>query len=104
MKLEKFVFDGIPIASQSIVIETDRVEEFAPVKNASGTDSIVSSKQLQSLRAARWLSAHGVSVPMNNDGSVNATIEICALTATCSDDLKGKELPASIEPGSTVEL
>lgn len=104
VKLEKFVFDGIPIASQSIVVETDRVEEFAPVKNASGTDSIVSSKQLQSLRAARWLSAHGVSVPINTDGSVDATIEICALTATCSDDLKGKELPASIEPGSTVEL
>jgi UDP-N-acetylglucosamine/UDP-N-acetylgalactosamine diphosphorylase len=104
VKLEKFVFDGIPIASGSIVVETDRVEEFAPVKNATGTDSIVSSMQLQSQRAARWLSAHGVSVPMNSDGSVNATIEISSFTATCEEDLEGKDLPGQIEPGSTVEL
>ncbi len=104
VKLEKFVFDGIPIASRSIVVETDRVEEFAPVKNATGTDSIVSSKQLQTLRAARWLEAHGVSIPKHADGSIDATIEIGALTATCAEDLAGKELPDSIEPGATVVL
>jgi len=104
VKLEKFVFDAIPIAKQSIVMETDRIEEFAPVKNATGTDSIVSSKQLQSLRAARWLESNGVFVPMNADGTVNATIEISAMTAVCGDDLKGVDLPASIEPGSTVVL
>ena len=104
VKLEKFVFDAIPIASQSIVVETDRVEEFAPVKNATGTDSIVSSKQLQSTRAARWLEANGVSVPWNEDGSVNATIELSPLTATCPEDLAGKDLPAAIEPGSSVVL
>ena len=104
VKLEKFVFDGIPIAGRSIVVETDRVEEFAPVKNATGTDSIVSSKQLQSQRAARWLEANGTQVPWNQDGSVNATIEISPLTATCADELAGKELPVSIEPGSIVVL
>lgn len=104
VKLEKFVFDGIPIASRSIVVETDRVEEFAPVKNATGTDSIVSSKQLQTLRAARWLETHGVSIPKHADGSIDATIEIGALTATCAEDLAGKDLPKSIEPGATVVL
>lgn len=104
VKLEKFVFDGIPIAGRSIVVETDRVEEFAPVKNATGTDSIVSSKQLQSLRAARWLEANGVQIPWNDDGGVDATIEISPLTATCADDLAGKDLPGSIQPGSTVVL
>lgn len=104
IKLEKFVFDAIPIAGRSIVVETDRVEEFAPVKNATGTDSIVSSKQIQSQRSARWLETNGVHVPWNSDGSVNATIEISPLTATCADDLAGKDLPDSIEPGSTVVL
>ena len=103
VKLEKFVFDGIPIAAQSIVVETDRVEEFAPVKNATGTDSIESSKQLQSLRAARWLATHGVSVPISDD-SVDATIEVSPLTATCAEDLAGKDLPERVEPGSTVVL
>lgn len=104
VKLEKFVFDGIPIASRSIVVETDRIEEFAPVKNATGNDSIESSKQLQSQRAAQWLIERGVSVPMNTDGSVNATIEISPMTALCSQDLEGIDLPENIEPGATVVL
>lgn len=104
VKLEKFVFDAIPIAKHSIVVETDRVEEFAPVKNAAGADSIESSKQLQSLRGARWLEANGVKVPMIDDGRVNATIEISPLTAVCSDDLRSVDLPANISPGMTVVL
>lgn len=103
VKFEKFVFDGIPIADRSIVVETDRVEEFAPVKNATGTDSIESSKRLQSLRAARWLAEQGVDVPMKGS-EVDATIEISPLTATCTEDLATRPLPEKIEPGSTVVL
>lgn len=104
VKLEKFVFDAIPIAERSIVVETDRVEEFAPVKNATGTDSIESSKVLQTERAARWLEANGVSVPRRDDGGVNATIEISPLCAVCPDDLRTVDLPVSIDPGSAVVL
>jgi UDP-N-acetylglucosamine/UDP-N-acetylgalactosamine diphosphorylase len=104
VKLEKFVFDGIPLAKKSIVVETDRIEEFAPVKNATGNDSIESSKLIQSERAGRWLESVGVDVPRSSDGSVNATIEISALTALCREDLKGKDLPSAIEPGAMVVL
>ncbi|MFT5424800.1 MAG: UDP-N-acetylglucosamine/UDP-N-acetylgalactosamine diphosphorylase [Phycisphaerales bacterium] len=105
VKLERFVFDAIPLAQASIVYETDRVEEFAPVKNVDGADSIVSSKQLQTDRAARWLEAAGVKVPRKPDGIVDAVIEISPLTATCAEHLKGTpNLPESFEPGSTVEL
>ena len=104
VKLEKFVFDGIPIADKSIVVETSRLEEFAPVKNASGTDSIVSSKQLQTERAAVWLSANGVEVPRRADGSVDAVIEISPLTAVCPDDLASIDLPTTIPGGSTLVL
>ncbi|MFG0312593.1 MAG: hypothetical protein ACF8LL_00185, partial [Phycisphaerales bacterium] len=64
---------------------------------------IESSKRLQSLRAARWLAAHGVDVPMQG-GEVDATIEISPLTATCTEDLATRPLPEKIEPGSTVVL
>jgi UDP-N-acetylglucosamine/UDP-N-acetylgalactosamine diphosphorylase len=104
IKLERFVFDGIPMADKSIVVETDRVEEFAPVKNATGTDSIVSSKQLQTERAARWLAACGVAVPRRADGTVDAVIEISPLTAQDPEQLKEADLPSRIEPGSTVIL
>ncbi len=105
VKLERFVFDAIPMAEHSIILETDRVEEFAPVKNKDGVDSIVTSKQLQTERAARWLEAAGVQVPRKADGSCDCVIEIGPLTATCADDLVGwDELPTSIAPGETVLL
>lgn len=104
VKLEKFVFDGIPLAANSIVVETDRIEEFAPVKNQTGADSIESSRLIQSERAARWLEAAGVEIPRDENGQVDACIEISPLTATCAADLKSCDLPDSIEPGSSVVL
>ena len=104
IKLERFVFDAIALADRSIVVETDRVEEFAPVKNATGADSIESSKRLQSQRAADWLTSNGVRIPTNDDGSVNATIELSPLTALCPEDLEGKDLPDSIKPGQSIKL
>lgn len=104
IKLERFVFDAIPMAQKSIVVETDRVEEFAPVKNATGTDSIVSSKQIQTERAARWLAACGVEVPRHPDGTVDAVIEISPLTAQDPEQLKDADLPDRIKPGSEVVL
>ena len=104
IKLERFVFDAIALADRSIILETDRIEEFAPVKNATGTDSIVTSKQIQSQRAANWLAASGVDIPTNPDGSVNATIELSPLTALSPEDLKSAQLPESIEPGASIQL
>ena len=40
IKLESFVFDALPLASKSIILQTLRSEEFAPVKNATGVDSV----------------------------------------------------------------
>ncbi|MBL4591355.1 MAG: UDPGP type 1 family protein [Phycisphaerales bacterium] len=104
IKLERFVFDGIKLAEASIVLETERVEEFAPVKNATGADSIESSKVLQTERAARWLESIGVAVPRNGDGSVDAVIEISPLSAVEPNDLRSLDLATAIEPGSSVVL
>jgi UDP-N-acetylglucosamine/UDP-N-acetylgalactosamine diphosphorylase len=105
VKLERFVFDAIPMAEKSIVVETDRVEEFAPVKNATGTDSIESSKRIQTERAARWLEAWHIEVPRRADATVDATIEISPLTAQDANELRESDsLPERIEPGSTVVL
>ncbi len=103
VKLERFIFDALPLAERSIILETDRVEEFAPIKNASGNDSPESSKKLQTLRAARWLEAHGVKIPYKN-GEVDAVLEISPLTALSAEDLAGAELPEAIEPGAKLVL
>ena len=108
VKLETFVFDALPLCEASIIYETDRVEEFAPIKNADATggsagavDCPATSKQLQTERAARWLSKHGVTIPRNAEGEVDARIEISHLTAIEPDDLAAVALPEAIKPGES---
>lgn len=105
IKFETFVFDALRFAESSIVLETDRVEEFAPIKNGSGNDSPATSHALQSERAARWLELAGVNVPRTTDGSVDAVIEIGPLTSLDADGLRSmSDLPGAIDAGSTTAL
>ena len=104
VKLEKFVFDALSSCKSSIVYETDRSDEFGPIKNASGLDSVHTSKALQTARAARWLQSRGVKIPLRPDGSPDCTIEISAVTATCAEELNPATLPRSVQPGETLVL
>lgn len=104
VKLERFVFDALPLCERSVVYETERVEEFAPIKNATGVDSVESSRQIQTERAARWLEEAGVAVPRRADGAADCTLEISPLTALEPADLKRADLPARIEAGASVAL
>ncbi|MCC5787436.1 MAG: UDPGP type 1 family protein [Phycisphaerales bacterium] len=103
VKLERFVFDALQLAERSIVLETDRVEEFAPIKNAEGVDSPESSARIQTERAARWLQRVGVSVPMKG-GEPDCTIEIGPLTALEPLDLDPSRVGGPIERGAKVAL
>lgn len=105
VKLETFVFDAIPLAESSIVYETSRVEEFAPIKNAEGVDSAVTSHRIQSDRAGAWLATVGIEVPRDADGHVDAEIEISPLIALECDDLKSvDDLPGRIERGQKIAI
>jgi UDP-N-acetylglucosamine/UDP-N-acetylgalactosamine diphosphorylase len=103
VKLEQFVFDAIPLAKNAIVYETRREEEFSPVKNAEGADSPATCKRDQIRRAARWLTAAGVAVPMK-DGEPDATIEISPLFATTAAQVKNRAnaIPPMTAGGSVV--
>jgi len=105
IKLESFVFDALPLASKSIILETIRSEEFAPVKNASGTDSAETARKMMVERAAGWLESTGVNVPRKVDGSVDAIIEIAASFALEKNDIKQKldKIP-EIKPKDKVYL
>lgn len=99
VKLEKFIFDAVPLCRASIVLETDRIEEFAPIKNASGVDSAESSAKIQTLRAARWLESVGVKVPKKADGSPDCVLEIDPLHGAEPDDLRDRAKGLNIQPG-----
>jgi UDP-N-acetylglucosamine/UDP-N-acetylgalactosamine diphosphorylase len=90
VKLESFVFDALPLALKSIILQTLREEEFAPVKNATGVDSAETAREMMIARAARWLESAGVSVPRKPDGSVDAIIEISPFFALEKNDIKTK--------------
>ena len=104
VKLEMFVFDALPLCKQSLILETDRVEEFAPIKNATGPDSPETCREIQTRRAARWLCAAGHAVPTRSDGSPDCTLELSPLVAMGADDLRGKRLASPIAPGSCVDV
>jgi UDP-N-acetylglucosamine/UDP-N-acetylgalactosamine diphosphorylase len=93
VKLEQFVFDAIPLASNAIVYETDRGEEFSPVKNAEGNDSPATSRRDQVRRAAAWLKQAGVEVPVTETGEPDAVLEISPLFADSAEALREKNLP-----------
>jgi len=104
VKLEKFVFDALPLAERSVVLETARRDEFAPIKNAEGVDSAQSSREIQTARAAAWLEAVGVKIPRKSDGTADCVLELSQRTAVYPEDLEGADLPKAIEPGAEVAL
>ncbi len=105
VKLETFVFDALPLAEKSIILQTIRSEEFAPTKNATGVDSAVTARQMIIDRAAAWLESAGVKVPRKPDGSVDCLLEIAPSFALEKDDLKAKldQIP-QIKPGDKLYL
>lgn len=104
VKFEMFVFDALPLCKTSIIYETDRLDEFAPIKNAQGLDSPQTSRASQIERAAHWLTSQGVHVPRDQEGQVDAHIEIRPDTAISPDDLKDVNLPNSIPLGGELLL
>lgn len=55
LKFETFVFDTIPLAKNSLFFETTREEEFFPLKNKDGVDSIETCIAGQNALYQSWL-------------------------------------------------
>jgi len=71
IKFEMFIFDALADAADPLFFETTREEEFAPLKNKTGRDSIETCRQGMMNLYARWLLANGVSVPMREGKPVH---------------------------------
>ncbi|KAE8709263.1 hypothetical protein F3Y22_tig00110332pilonHSYRG01211 [Hibiscus syriacus] len=61
LKLEQFVFDAFPYAASTALFEVLREEEFAPVKNANGSnyDTPDSARLLLLRLHSHWVAAAG---------------------------------------------
>jgi UDP-N-acetylglucosamine/UDP-N-acetylgalactosamine diphosphorylase len=90
VKFEQFIFDALPLAERWTLVETDRAQEFEPLKNATGPDSPATVRQRMSDNFADWLESAGAKVSRRPDGSVPFGIEISPLLALDAGELKGK--------------
>jgi UDP-N-acetylglucosamine/UDP-N-acetylgalactosamine diphosphorylase len=104
VKLESFVFDALHEAEGPVVLRTDRVEEFAPIKNATGEDSPATSRSIQCERAVRWLREAGVDVPCHANGQPDCVVEISPLTASGPEDLRASPPAKPVARGSETLL
>jgi len=79
VKFELFVFDALPFAGKPMIIETTRLGDFSPVKNAEGVDSAVTCRADQQRLFAQWLDEVGVSVEKDSEGVPLRKIEVSPL-------------------------
>jgi UDP-N-acetylglucosamine/UDP-N-acetylgalactosamine diphosphorylase len=75
VKFETFVFDALPLADRGMVQLAIREDEFAPVKNRAGGDSIQTSRDALSERSRRWAEAAGLKAMAN--GAIEISPQIC---------------------------
>lgn len=91
LKFERFVFDALPLADRWLAVEARREDEFAPLKNATGPDSLETVQAAMTAQARRWLRAAGATV------ADEASVEVSPLFALDADELKVK-----LPPGTAV--
>jgi UDP-N-acetylglucosamine/UDP-N-acetylgalactosamine diphosphorylase len=86
IKFERFIFDLMPFSANSIVVEIDPNEGFAPLKNASAAviDTPEMVRGMMIAQHARWLKQAGAEV------ADDAPVEISPLFALDADELAAK--------------
>src|SRR5207344_3079671 len=60
-KFESFLFDAIPLAERSLVLETTRAGEFSPIKQNEGVDSPDSARTDLIAQFRRWHERAGIA-------------------------------------------
>lgn len=62
-KFESFVFDALPRASRTLVLETTRESEFSPIKNAEGSDTPETARRDLIEMFRTWYRRAGMEIP-----------------------------------------
>lgn len=86
IKFEQFIFDSIPLANKTVFYETLRDDEFAPLKNKEGDDSIKTCKDGISLFYKNWFKKAEIKF----DNYEQATVEVSSLFAIEYEQFKNK--------------
>lgn len=101
VKFEMFVFDALPFAKNSIVIETARADDFSPVKNAEGVDSPKTCREDQMRQFARWLKGAGAAVETDATGLPKVNLEVSPLFGYDAETFTGRWTTLPAKPAVT---
>jgi UDP-N-acetylglucosamine/UDP-N-acetylgalactosamine diphosphorylase len=92
VKLESFVFDALPLAEKTILLEAEREYEFAPTKNKTGVDSVESCMSMLAERDAKWLEKGAkITLPRMENGKLDCVVELSRLSYLDMEDIKSTE-------------
>ena len=98
VKLESFIFDALPLAAKTMILEGRRDEMFAPTKNQTGVDSAESCREMLLERDARRLTEAGFAV-RDPKGARLADIELAPELAFAPEGLR-KFAGRAVVPGA----
>jgi UDP-N-acetylglucosamine/UDP-N-acetylgalactosamine diphosphorylase len=87
VKLETFIFDLFPFTEKILLFEAIKADEFAPIKNKTGDDSLEMAEIMLIKRDLRRLKAAGFKVPEYSDSTTLPSIEISPLTFFDTEDI-----------------
>jgi UDP-N-acetylglucosamine/UDP-N-acetylgalactosamine diphosphorylase len=90
LKLEMFLFDVLPFAEKTTIIESERVANFSPIKQLEGMDSLKTCIQDQLKLFSSWLLAAGTEIPIDSNGLPPFDIEISPMFADNRHDFLKK--------------
>ncbi len=89
-KLEQFIFDALPHARASMVMQTSREDEFSPVKNNEGVDSPATARQAMCDLFGRWVEQAGGSVLRDSQQHVAVNLEVRPLFSLDADEFAAR--------------
>lgn len=81
VKLERFIFDALPAAKRTLIVEGCRERQFNPVKNATGSDSADTCREALNRIAGEWLRRAGLQL------RTEAAVEVSPLQALDAEQL-----------------
>ncbi len=98
-KLERFVFDALAATDRVLVMETERSEEYSPVKNAHGSESPASARRDLYARYRSWLEAAGLELPAGT-----AAVEIDHSRIDGPEDARSLGIRSVDEAGDAIRI
>jgi UDP-N-acetylglucosamine/UDP-N-acetylgalactosamine diphosphorylase len=101
VKFEMFVFDALPFAHNTLVIEARRADDFSPVKNADGVDSPKTCREDQLRQFARWLKGNGAALATDATGLPAIACEISPLFGYDEDSFASSWSALAAKPALT---